>query len=177
MEKTKRVKISENKLREIIKESVRKTLNELDPRTYASYAQKRSAQKPKAYDPKSLNNHYGSIDTAEKMAVDAWNKKYGYDEKIQHGNNNPGYQKRNMVGSDKDGKYSVYSDSMNSSPYWKTPQQDANVDNQANNFNNKVDDGSIVARQMANGTGTYKDGKWLQESHIKKIGKNSKKKL
>ena len=65
------IRLTESDLHRIVKESVNKILseaiNELDPRTYASYADKRRAQ--------------GQNDKAFKgtqAAANAWNKEYGY---------------------------------------------------------------------------------------------------
>lgn len=65
------IRLTEFDLHRIVKESVNKILseaiNELDPRTYASYADKRRAQ--------------GQNDKAFKgtqAAANAWNKEYGY---------------------------------------------------------------------------------------------------
>lgn len=80
MKKNKNVmRLTEAQLHQVIKESVEKILreselNELDPRTYASYAQKRAAQ--------------GQMDKAQsgrQAAANAWNKQYGRNDEYQNG--------------------------------------------------------------------------------------------
>ena len=66
----KRIKISENKLRNTIKESVQQILSELDWKTYANAAKKSSS--------------LGDKERAAKFrdaAIDSFNSEYGYDDK------------------------------------------------------------------------------------------------
>ena len=64
------IRLTESDLHRIIKESVNKVLkeaiNELDPRTYASLADKRAAQ-----------GNYKKASDARDAAVNAWNREYG----------------------------------------------------------------------------------------------------
>lgn len=64
-------RVIENAVRRVLKEE---TLNELDPRTYASYADKRAAQ---GQDYKASQGR--------QAAVDAWNKKYAFNRNIPNG--------------------------------------------------------------------------------------------
>lgn len=60
------IRLTESDLHHIVRQSVNEALNELDPRTYASYANKRQAQ--------------GQMDKAEQgkqAARNAFNKQYG----------------------------------------------------------------------------------------------------
>ena len=60
------IRLTESDLHRIVRQSVNEALNELDPRTYASYADKRQAQ--------------GQMDKAQQgqqAARNAFNKKYG----------------------------------------------------------------------------------------------------
>lgn len=64
-------RIIENTVKRVLKEE---TLNELDPRTYASYADKRAAQ---GQDYKASQGR--------QAAVDAWNNKYAFSRNIPNG--------------------------------------------------------------------------------------------
>lgn len=64
-------RIIENAVRRVLKEEA---LNELDPRTYASYADKRAAQ---GQDYKASRGR--------QAAVDAWNNKYAFNRNIPNG--------------------------------------------------------------------------------------------
>lgn len=61
----KRVKLTEENLHRIIRDCINEALNELDPRTYASYSAKRQAQ---GQDEKAQQGR--------QAAVKAWNKKF-----------------------------------------------------------------------------------------------------
>lgn len=81
------IRLTESDLHRIVKESVNKVLseaiNELDPRTYASYADKRAKQA-------NVEKYLGNDDKADSLykkahqgkqaAVKAFNNQYGYDK-------------------------------------------------------------------------------------------------
>lgn len=68
------IRLTESDLHRVIKESVNKILNELDARTYASYAQKRAAQ-----------GQYAKAVEGQNAAVDAWNQQYGRSNNTPNG--------------------------------------------------------------------------------------------
>ena len=79
------MKITKKQLQGMIAESINRVLsetqlNELDPRTYASYAQKRAAQ-----------GQYSKANVGREAAIDAFNQQYGYDDKVNNGFQRNGY--------------------------------------------------------------------------------------
>lgn len=76
-----RIRLTESQLHNIIRKCVNEAVNELDPRTYASYAAKRQAQ--------------GQTEKAKEgreAAVNAWNREYGYyDKRTPNGFQAKGY--------------------------------------------------------------------------------------
>lgn len=74
------VRLTESKLKQMIAEAVKETLNELDPRTYASAARKRQQQAAEQYslgkedDAAKLGNKANRL---QRAAVDSYNRDYG----------------------------------------------------------------------------------------------------
>ena len=184
------VRLSEAELHQIVKESVNKLLkevqlNELDPRTYASYAAKRQAQ-----------GQTNKAKDGEDAAIQAWNKQYGkkdtgtYDNVDDYGDrerimrNNPYNNK---------GKYEVttqYKDRGLGHLSTYRPTMDYNWDSDTEGYETQgkgyrptqylgIDDkgtrhyarreqsqqalqGYEVAKQMANNSGKYIKGKGWQ---------------
>ena len=60
------IRLNEDSLHRLIEGCVREALNELDPRTYASYADKRASQ-----------GQEGKAEEGRSHAKDAWNREYG----------------------------------------------------------------------------------------------------
>ena len=78
MAKKQVIKLTEGDLHRIIKESVERIineaqLNELDPRTYASYAQKRAAQ-----------GNQTKAEVGRQAAVNSFNKQFSYDDRFSN---------------------------------------------------------------------------------------------
>ena len=183
------IKLKESQLRNIIKECIINVLNEgqlneLDPRTYASYAQKRAAQGQAAKA------------TAGRMAArDAWNKQYGYDDSQYNGfgdrfdskqymgdandeysvhtsnqqfNGNNGYVNANG----RSGAETVYNPNTNTAQRsnWQYDASGKEISNNTQNikgipsapYGSKPQIGRQVAQQMAQGTGHFnkQTGKW-----------------
>lgn len=94
------VRLTEGDLHRIIKESVETILkeaqlNELDPRTYASYAQKRAAQGDQT-----------KAKVGRQAAVNAFNNQFSYDERFNNSSN--GLNQR---------RYHLYHGKSSNSPY------------------------------------------------------------
>ena len=184
------VKVSEAQLHQIVKESVNKLLkedqlNELDPRTYASYAAKRQAQ-----------GQTNKAKDGEDAAIQAWNKQYGkkdtgtYDnvddygdrERIMRNNpyNNKGkYEVRTQYKDRGLGHLSTYRPTMDYN--WDSdtegyetqgkgyrPTQYLGIDNKGTRHyarreqSQQALQGYEVAKQMANNSGKYIKGKGWQ---------------
>lgn len=184
------VKVSESQLHQIVKESVNKLLkeiqlNELDPRTYASYAAKRQAQ-----------GQTNKAKDGEDAAIQAWNKQYGkkdtgtYDnvddygdrERIMRNNpyNNKGKYEVTTQYKDRGlGHLSTYRPTMDYN--WDTdtggyetqgkgyrPTQYLGIDNKGTRHyarreqSQQALQGYEVAKQMANNSGKYIKGKGWQ---------------
>lgn len=149
------IRLTEGDLHRIIKESVERIineaqLNELAPRTYASYAQKRAAQ-----------GQYDKAERGRNAAVDAFNKQYGSDVKDDNGNP---FSHIRMDKNDGNG-YTIYSDNPigDGKKYYDTSDKRPNV-----NFYKRMDasDGMRhrynVVDQMAKGDGEYIKGQGWQ---------------
>ena len=198
------MKIKKSKLREMILESI----NELGPRTLASYAQKRQAQANGEMAPSQSQVRRGmdqqqmqtQAQQGRQGAVDAWNRDYGWENPLEYGDydnpNDEGYGKEyyKMKSSNDGTQYSTHwkqdmSNGMgraSKSNYY--PKQDGGTEyftasngyqgwNPANP--NDLGDGDKVAYQMQTGTGTYdkNTGKWVNESKLRNIIKESLKKV
>jgi hypothetical protein len=142
------IKLTEQDLHNIIKESVKRILkeaqlNELDPRTYASYADKRAAQ-----------GNYNQAEQGITAARNAWNNKYGYDDNFSHG-----YSKENMIDTS-ESPYTIHSQSMSRDALGNAVYNNVN---QVNPLNDKrTADRYRVAQQMAKGDGKYTKGQGWQ---------------
>ena len=177
----KTIKLKESKLRDMIREA----LNELDPRTLASYAQKRQAQANgdramsqsqvrRGMDQQQMQ---AQAQQGRQGAVDAWNRDYGWERKLKYGDyddpNDEGYGKEyyKMKSSNDGTQYSTHwkkdmSNGMgraSKSIYY--PKQGGGTEyftasNGYQNWNpvnpkNDLGDGDLAAYQMQTGTGTY----------------------
>lgn len=141
------IRLTESDLHRIVKESVNKILseaiNELDPRTYASYANKRAAQ-----------GNYGKAAKGVDAARDAWNNKFSHDDNFAHG-----YSKENMIDTS-DSPYTVHSQSMSRDALGNAISNNVNQVNPQND--KRTADRYRVAQQMAQGNGKYVKGKGWQ---------------
>lgn len=161
------VSLTESDLHTLITEAVKETLNELDPRTYASAADKAKER-----------GEYERMGKFRSAAVNAWNKKFAdpintkTDTLPQRG------IRHHYSMEDNDG----YNIAMNSQNYKtrKTSSRDYTFDNDGkeyqwdelgNQYEGDGDfgahesikyDGMNVARQMARGNGKYVKGKGWQ---------------
>lgn len=154
-----RESITKSELKSIVEESVNRILseaqlNELDPRTYASYANKRRAQGQNANNFSDMVKYTSKAEDGEEAARNAWNKKYGYDEKISRQGYNPGYHSQTMINT-LENPYQVWTNHMNASRPWE---------NQHNTVSDYADtiDARNTARQMRQGNGNYVKGKGWQ---------------
>lgn len=182
MERKNIVRLTESQLHNIIAESVKKALNELDARTYANYARKREEQ-----------GQHEKAEAGRKAAIDAWNRKY---RKSTTTNNQPlgggKYWCRNTdvemndfyepeehihtYFEDGTGRRIYNRNTYNpvNRKYTVVSNLDVNgkhVDTQKHSYNDDVDmndpnpiraERNRVAREMATGTGTYIPGKGWQ---------------
>jgi hypothetical protein len=166
------IRLTESDLHQIIKESVNKILTELDPRTYASAAQKRNLQ--------------GNTNAAQKLtkqSAKSWNKQYGSKDGDFELQNNGTFKKRNMSLNGKNVNTEEYLDNgfQNQANYnhidrytfnpdtvqhhrdyfYNDDRKKGVFDNQFINNNDfsTDDEGLKVAQQMANGKGEYVKGK------------------
>lgn len=159
------IRLTESDLHRIVEESVNRVLsemqlNELDPRTYASYAQKRANQ-----------GYGGRAAHGINAAVKAWNKEYGSHNPNSYIRDKNGYEHeasetQRLYNSDDTNPYHTgkkityepwkeiesweYDDNHN--PKYKSYSSMAGLGNY----------GSKVARQMSDGSGTYVKGKGWQ---------------
>lgn len=173
-----RIRLSESQLRRVIKESVKKVLreqlyemqiNELDPRTYASYAYKRQAQG-------GLLNQWKAVD-GKQAAIDAWNKQYG--KNTDNYNNSRRVSRQRFMGNDYDvqdnvGDFGPYGQERRVSQRNYNPHNDTcTYQNDSYDYNGNgkqtinqgqgaAGKGEMVARQMAQGNGKYIKGQGWQ---------------
>ena len=198
------IKLKESQLRQMIHEA----LNELDPRTIASYAQKRQAQAngemplSKSQERRGMNQQQiqQQAKQGRQGAVDAWNRDFGWERQMKYGDyDNP---------NDKDYGKEYYrmglsNDGTQYSTHWKQdlsngggvasksnyfPKQNGGTEyyRARNGYEGnrqvdakQLDGGDKVAYQMQTGTGTYnkKNGKWVSESKLRNIIRESLQKV
>jgi hypothetical protein len=160
------IRLTESDLHKIVKESVNRVLkeaqlNELDPRTYASLANKRDAQ----------GQNYKAA-KARQAARDAWNKQYGYN----YDNGKDGYGYMKMGGADQfthnaSSNYGISAQHGNkegTQNYAYNPQKGTewHGNGKGDSYTQKHeydpgDNGAHrVADEMENGNGVYQNGKW-----------------
>ena len=169
------IRLTESDLHKIVKESVQKILseaiNELDPRTYASYADKRAAQ--------GKNNKAWQGQVA---ARDAFNKQFGTDSSMysKYGFSNDYYgmhendytvEDSEAHGSyDDDGyttlrgstqKYNPHTDEYDFR-YWNRRTNEPPSDPIKATDRRRYDPRNKIASQMAKGNGKYIKGKGWQ---------------
>ena len=150
----KNIRLNESQFNELITETVNRILTELDPRTYASYANKRRAQGQNANNFSDMVKYTSKAEAGEEAARNAWNKKYGYDGKISHQGDNPGYRSQKMIQTSGN-SYQVHNQHMASSRPWE------NQHNVVSDYANTVD-ARNTARQMRQGNGNYVKGQGWQ---------------
>lgn len=139
------IRLTESDLNNVIKESVKKILNELDPRTYASAAQKLQAKGGRDSNYR-LNSKRGN--NLANYAAQQFNKQYGNtdDELDMSYDSNNGY------------------DVQGNSSFMK-PNGEVKVDNKRQTINNipqSTRNAYNVAQQMQNGNGQYIKGQGWQ---------------
>ena len=149
----KNIRLNESQFNELITETVNRILTELDPRTYASYANKRRAQGQNANNFSDMVKYTSKAEAGEEAARNAWNKKYGYDEKISY-KEIPGYRSQTMINT-LENPYQVHNQHMASSRPWE------NQHNVVSDYANTVD-ARNTARQMRQGNGNYVKGQGWQ---------------
>ena len=156
-----RIRITESDLHRIVKESVLKILseaqlNELDARTYASYAKKRQQQADNALTDQDAIKYQRKAWQGRNAAVNAWNNKY------QGGKRGPGEYGDEMLND-----YSIrnsYNDNNsvfnpNDNTYTETPKSGGvSSTKQLGHFYQAGDPGWATAQQMAKGNGKYVKG-------------------
>ena len=80
-----KIKLTENRLKEIIRESVKKTLNEIESNTYHNaYNTALNARKNSLHTP-GWSKRNRQVDAFSKAYSDAYNKEHGYDGKTESG--------------------------------------------------------------------------------------------
>ena len=167
------IRLTENDLHKIVKEAVKRIVNEedsgLDPRTLASYAEKRAQQ-----------GQHEKAEQGRRAAMDTWNKKYGtevdkkdsngnwHNRTIQNGINNAGYNVRTQTYNyNGDNKFN----NVESNVFYPNGENYRVHDIYGNDghkhemtFNNDdYDDEALsVAQQMSDGSGKYIPGKGWQ---------------
>ena len=163
------IKLTESKLRNIIKECIKNTLNELDARTYAS-------ARDKAF-------KYGDEERADrfnKAAVDAYNSDYG--DNFYDNSDNQYYEYSNKMNYDgtvesvmnQDTGYTYVTQKGHYNPYDDTTKFDTYMDRYNGNNQHSGRSSEIkktgkktlkqnphlrVAKEMSNGSGQYIKGK------------------
>lgn len=169
-----KIRLTESQLHKIIKESVKEilsegSLNELDPRTYASYAQKRAAQG-------GLRNQWKAAN-GQQAAVNAWNNQYG--DNTYSSNNLGSHSEQTFMGNNYNVQTNtndngVYGDERTNSQRNYDPHNDSynfernqydyygNQSNMQKQGNGAATKGERVARQMAQGNGKYIKGQGWQ---------------
>lgn len=70
-----KIRLTENDLHNIVKESVKQCLMELDPRTYVNAATKRKKQ-----------GNIAAANGLKQHGINTFNKRYGYDKSYSHEN-------------------------------------------------------------------------------------------
>ena len=150
----KNIRLNESQFNELITETVNRILTELDPRTYASYANKRRAQGQNANNFSDMVKYTSKAEDGEEAARNAWNKKYGYGREISRQGDNPGYHSQTMINTSEN-PYQVHTSLMNSSRPWE------NQHNGVGDYANTVD-ARNTARQMRQGNGNYVKGQGWQ---------------
>lgn len=92
-----KIRLTEGDLHRIIRNCVNEALNELDARTYASYANKRQAQANNSQNSEDAFKYQQKANAGVNAAQNAWNQKYGFSynnggndwgEQSMGGNNN-----------------------------------------------------------------------------------------
>lgn len=135
--------IKESQLREMIAESVKKVLSELDARTYASYADKRAAQ-----------GEFRKANAGRDAARKAWNDKFAYDKSDANG-----YSREHMIDTSKT-PYGIGYSQMSRGINGDANYSDSGVVNPESD--KRTADRYLTARQMAQGNGKYVKGKGWQ---------------
>ena len=174
-------RLTESQLKQIISESVKQVLNELDPRTYASYADKREkqgrydkAQVGKDAAAQAWTNKYGEYDVSDGTELGMRSTKHrgpskyfvkgkkvtaGYNpntDEYWRGENKYTYNPRiDRIWGKEDGYTDRDYDGYTS---WRVLGSGKDEVNRLTNNNPGID----VATQMANGTGKYVKGKGWQ---------------
>jgi len=158
------IRLTESDLHRIVKNSVKRILreaqlNELDPRTYASYAQKRKAQ-----------GQYDKAYEGNEKAREEWNKRYGSDTNWRGQGLNygmyPGFATSAHQQEDNDTTTASMRQNRGGTRIesWNLPNK-ADLEYRGK-FNDKnqamIDKGERVANQMSNGNGRYVKGKGWQ---------------
>ena len=151
-----KIRLTEGDLHRIIRNCVNEALNELDARTYASYADKRQAQ--------------GQNDKAKQgrqAAVDAWNRDYSQGDEMgeyYHVNKN-NWSKQNGISNVHRETYVPALDKTDHSlEHYDKNYCNRQTDNVWRNsgYQGTNTKGAYVARQMAQGDGKYVKGKGWQ---------------
>ena len=150
-----KIRLTEGDLHRIIRNCVNEALNELDARTYASYADKRQAQ--------------GQNDKAKQgrqAAVDAWNRDYSQGDEMgeyYHVNKN-NWSKQNGISNVHRETYVPALDKTDHSLEHYDGDMNRHYDNGWRNsgYQGTNTKGAYVARQMAQGDGKYVKGKGWQ---------------
>ena len=154
MNNKKVVRLTESQLHNIIAESVSQLLMELDPRTYASYADKRRQQAQQSTDYGDISKFADKAEKGEQAARNAWNKKYAYDYTQRNGLNYQ-YGRREMIKTN-DSPYTTHMQSFTNGVYGDEPKQSVSINR------NGTEDADRIARQMRDGTGNFIKGKGWQ---------------
>lgn len=162
------VRLTESKLHNIITESVSQILNELDPRTYASAAEK-ARRRSLGYD---HDYRYKRAEKFKKAAANAWDRDYGKEVGESHF-----VDVRDYDGSESLGNGGVFvtndyldgtGDCFRPSPCWDDEKYNErqpwrrNIGNGRWSYDNARSKGEKVATQMVRGDGKYIKGKGWQ---------------
>ena len=191
------IRLTESELRNMIAESVKGMLNELDPRTYALYADKRQQQADNSANPNDRAKYQQKANQGVEAAQNAWNQQYGFN----YNNGQNDWAERKMGGNNKfthnngskyginyrgerpnlDGGYAHTNMAYNpkTNQEWTGDGRGNSTVRQSSREQEYGDNGAYsVARQMEQGNGTYVKGQgWQNESLIHKIVKESVQKI
>jgi len=183
------IKLRESELKRMIAESVKGMLNELDPRTYASYAQKRQQQANNSANPNDAARYQQKANQGVEAAQNAWNQQYGFNynngqndwaERKMGGNNQFTHNNGSNYGINYrgerpnwDGGYTHTNMAYNpkTNQEWTGDGRGNSRVRQSSREQEYGDNGAYsVARQMEQGNGTYVKGQgWQNESLNRKI--------
>jgi hypothetical protein len=146
-----RIRLTEGDLHRIVRQCVNEALNELDARTYASYADKRKAQ-----------GQYNKAQKGRQAAVNAWNRDYSqgdYMDEFYHVKKNNWSEPNGITNVHRETYVPALDKTDHSLEHYDDDCTRHTDDVWRNSgYQGTNTKGAYVARQMANGEGNYIKG-------------------